>query len=330
MPGSFLHLPRDFAGDSLWTDPLHAAWYISLQLRADPDGIIKGWSLREAAQWWSTSTRQVSRFLQQLDDRQLVRFPQGQPGNRPYPIELRDYWGPPETAENTDSSPEGVTAESPSAATTPTDQAGEGETADSDGFELTPEQQENGKSPVNRIMQMIHQMGLNAASHITGRLWAKQARKVKTLISQYGEEGVEAAVRGMPYIFPWNKEDAPPWDAFNLENSFAKAVAAYQRKEAERQGDTSRREEARARERQAQAETERYGEAMAHWRRDMMVRARRLSEEEQKEIGREAKERLRDVPFSNEEMRRRAIRQTALQILGERTGRPPPTPPRPQ
>lgn len=103
-----LAVPRQFFQSDLWTDPVLARAYLDLQARAE-DGRIAAFSRRTASVWWGVSYRQTGRVMAELEDRNLVYYPEGQPANRPYPIALTDPWGGSATGSANGSAENGVT-----------------------------------------------------------------------------------------------------------------------------------------------------------------------------------------------------------------------------
>lgn len=320
-PTPRLSVPATFGDSQLWADPAHVGFYVRLQLRADGRGRIEGWSLRNLARWLNASLNQVRRLVRALEDAGLLNYPEGQPSNRPYPVELRDFWGqghtakpPPETLESTQHTP---------APQKPRNRAN----ATQQNRELFPGMatQQKAEKSTNRLMAMVHKLGLDEDPRLTGPLWAKQARVIGRLVEQHGADATEAAIRGVPNLWPWSEPDGPPWDAFDVERQFMRAVAAQGRAESAKRVAGAGRQAARRYAQQKEAREKEHERELEKW----LKRATRAIREEPREVQREyavrAEEELADVyGRTSKEFRRRMVRHIGLRLYGEEHGDPPP------
>lgn len=321
-PGPRLTVPEGFGGSPLWRDPAFVGWYVRLQLRSDA-GRLEGWSLRNVATWLRCSFNQARRFIAALEDAGLLAYPEGLPPNRAYPVELRDYWGPLHTADHTADPPKTTQRKKP--VTTPTPSSRGNNTTQQNGelFPALAAQQKNGNC-TNRLMQLIHVMGLDEDPLCTGALWAKQAEVVRRMVDQQGEEATEAAIRGVPHLFPWSEPDAPPWDAFIVERHFIRAVAAHGRAEAQKKSAGNRQQAIRQhiQKQEDQEQAERL--AIEDWQKRIRAQIKREPEEEQWRYVRKAEKQVAGLPLKDRDSRKKLAAKIALRLYGEDQGDPPP------
>lgn len=324
-PDPQLALPEGFGDSPLWRDPAFVGWYVRLQLISDA-GRLEGWSLRNVATWLRCSFNQARRFIAALENAGLLAYPEGLQSNRAYPVELRDYWGPPHTADHTADPPKPTQRKKPVTTPTPPSQGGRTTQQNGELFPGIAAQQKNGNgaSSTNRLMQLIHVMGLDEDPLCTGALWAKQAEVVRRMVEQHGDEATEAAIRGVPHLFPWSEPDAPPWDAFIVERHFIRAVAAHGRAEAQKKRAGSRQQAIRQhiQNQEDQERAERL--AVEDWQKRIKARIRKEPEDLQWRYVRKAEKQVEGLPLKDRDSRKKLAAKIALRLYGEDQGDPPP------
>lgn len=321
-----LSLPRSFAESPLWRDPLHVAWYIRLQLAADEDGRIHNWSLRKASRWLQCTAHQMRRFLETLDDHQLIHYPGGVHINRPYTIELREYWGEPRTANGPEGGPDRAQRGNGAVPGNTAVPNGAPRTANRELFpEIVAQQEQEKERVTQRLMELVHKMGLDEDPAFTGPLWAKQAKVVNRLLEAHGPDATERAIRGMPLLYPWSEPDGPPWDAYHVEKHFPRAAAAYGRKLAERRAAGAQREAVAAHVETRAVEDAQRQEAVTDWAERVRAKIREEPEDVQRDYLQRGVQEALAVPVRGKEQKKKLAVQFALRAYGEAVGDPPPS-----
>lgn len=209
----------------------------------------------------------------------------------------------------------------------PSSNGGSGEKAaeQAEAFPEFPTDEERAKKAVHRLMRLLAEHGFKGIG-LTGKVYQKQAAILRRLAVDQGEEQTAKAIIGVA-LMDWFADGGRPYDAFQVEKHFGKAVAAYEQNRKQRGGGIDERV-ARQEERKAEQarREEQYRRDLEEWRSKAIELIRAAAPEDVRALKRQANEKFMPLPGDIEKKKYWA-REWVLSEYAGRNGLPRPAPP---
>jgi hypothetical protein len=327
----------------MWADAAHVGFYLNLQLRAKAGEVQ--FSQRDAAVWWHTTRYHVRNFMDYLERHGLIEYPEGNT-RQAYKLRLTQPWQILETqslpspiAQATVVVPlprgpdlNGSTAQAKIEKPAPKPAAKKAKPAKDAQVTLEGMPEPIIKDPpaLQRLMEVLHKVGLHEAPNFTGKAWQKQAACVRRMIEEQGEAATESAIRGMRFVWPFDQPDQRPYDAFKVEKQFSEAVSQGDRRAKEIAHDQIRKAATDQR-RESQQEIEAAHTAQLEtWRariRGLLVELKSTDPAQVAKIHEAAKQKARASFIAGREPPAALVETFALAIYSESVNDPAPARP---
>lgn len=194
-----------------------------------------------------------------------------------------------------------------------------------------PDKPETYSSDVHHLTDLVWKLGLYSMDGFSGRTYARQANKIKTMIEAHGAPVVEAAIRGARFVYPFDRDDRsgakPPFDAFAVARRLVEAAAAWGAKSREREQAGARRAEGASSDQQRKGREAEHRQRHEEWEARIREKMRTLTEAELQAICKEAEKQVDGLPGAStrsEQQKKDYTRMFAMSVYGSKIGDLPP------